>query len=53
VRRINQQKKTKEKERKELEALGRKALANMRVVQRNVVYITGVGPRFAREEVYA
>ncbi len=50
VRRINQQKKTKEKERKELEALGRRHLTNVRVVQKNVVYIIGVGPRFAREE---
>lgn len=31
--------------------MGRRHLANVRVVQRNVVYIVGMGPRFAKEEV--
>jgi len=31
--------------------LGRRPLANVRVVQRNVVYVVGIGPRFAKEEV--
>jgi hypothetical protein len=44
-------KKQRERERKELETLGRKHLANVRVVQRNVAYVTGLGPRFAKEEV--
>jgi len=51
--RQNQQKKRKERERKELEALGRRHFANVRVVQRNVVYVVGLGPRLAKEEVKA
>lgn len=46
-----QQKKQRERERKELDTLGRRQLANVRVVQRNVVYVVGIGPRFAKEEV--
>lgn len=45
-----QQKKQRERERKELDALGRRHLANVRVVQRNVVYVVGIGSR-AKEEV--
>ena len=51
-KRLTQQKKQRERERKDLEALNRKHLANVRVVQRNVVYVVGLGPRFAKEEVY-
>ena len=51
VKRQTQQKKRKERERKELDALGRRHFANVRVVQRNVVYVVGLGPRFAKEEV--
>jgi hypothetical protein len=50
-RRLAQQKKQRERERKDLDALGRRHLANVRVVQRNVVYVIGIGPRFAKEEV--
>jgi CCR4-NOT transcription complex subunit 4 len=50
-KRLTQQKKQRDRERKELETLGRKHLANVRVVQRNVVYVVGIGPRFAKEEV--
>ncbi|KAF9001884.1 hypothetical protein BDQ17DRAFT_1306740 [Cyathus striatus] len=50
-KRLTQQKKQRERERKELEALGRRQLANVRVVQRNVVYVVGIGPRFAKEEL--
>ncbi|KAL0574571.1 transcriptional repressor general negative regulator of transcription subunit 4 [Marasmius crinis-equi] len=50
-KRLTQQKKQRERERKELETLGRKHLANVRVVQRNVVYVVGIGPRFAKEEL--
>ncbi|PPR08098.1 hypothetical protein CVT24_010559 [Panaeolus cyanescens] len=50
-KRLTQQKKQRERERKDLEALGRRHLANVRVVQRNVVYIVGIGPRFAKEEL--
>ncbi|KAI0279819.1 hypothetical protein BGY98DRAFT_966813 [Russula aff. rugulosa BPL654] len=50
-RRLAQQKKQRERERKDLDALGRRNLANVRVVQRNVVYVVGIGPRFAKEEL--
>lgn len=50
-KRLTQQKKQRERERKELDILGRRNLANVRVVQRNVVYVVGMGPRFAKEEV--
>lgn len=50
-KRLTQQKKQRERERKELDALGRRNLANVRVVQRSVVYVVGIGPRFAKEEV--
>jgi len=45
-----QQKKQRDRERKELDTLGRRHLANVRVVQRNVVYVVGIGSR-AKEEV--
>ena len=44
-------KKQRERERKELESLNRRHLANVRVVQRNVVYVVGLASRFAKEEV--
>ncbi|EEB97463.1 hypothetical protein MPER_03216, partial [Moniliophthora perniciosa FA553] len=44
-KRLMQQKKQRERERKELDALGRRNLAN-----RNVVYVVGIGPRFCKEE---
>ncbi|KAI0781358.1 hypothetical protein BD413DRAFT_504780 [Trametes elegans] len=50
-KRLTHQKKQRERERKELDALGRRHLANVRVVQRNVVYVVGLGPRFAKEEL--
>ena len=40
-----------ERERKDLDALGRRHYLNVRVVQRNVVYVVGLGARFAKEEV--
>ena len=51
LKRLTQQKKQRDRERKELDALGRRHLANVRVVQRNVVYVVGIGPQFAKEEV--
>ena len=50
-KRVQQQKKRKEKERKDLETLGRKSYLDVRIVQRNVVYVVGLGPRYAKEEV--
>jgi hypothetical protein len=52
-KRLTQQKKQRERERKDLDALGRRQLANVRVVQRNMVYVVGIGSRFAKEEVRA
>ncbi|KAF9532302.1 hypothetical protein CPB83DRAFT_847618 [Crepidotus variabilis] len=50
-KRLTQQKKQREREKKDLETLGRKHLANVRVVQRNVVYVVGIGSQFAKEEL--
>ncbi|KAF8797910.1 hypothetical protein BYT27DRAFT_7124516 [Phlegmacium glaucopus] len=50
-KRLTQQKKQRDREKKELDALGRRPLANVRVVQRNIVYVVGLGPRFAKEEL--
>lgn len=50
-KRLTQQKKQRDRERKELDALNRRHLLNVRVVQRNVVYVVGLGSRFAKEEV--
>ena len=50
ILRLTQAKKNKEREKKEMEANNRKHLANMRVVQKNLVYVVGLSPRLAREE---
>lgn len=50
-KRLTQQRKQRDRERKDLDALGRRHLLNVRVVQRNVVYVVGLGSRFAKEEV--
>ncbi|KAL1920813.1 uncharacterized protein VTP21DRAFT_11448 [Calcarisporiella thermophila] len=47
---IKKQKKQKEREKKEHEMQSRKNLANMRVVQKNLVYVIGLSPRVANEE---
>ncbi|KAG9125831.1 transcriptional repressor general negative regulator of transcription subunit 4 [Ceratobasidium sp. 392] len=44
-KRLNAQKRKRDKERKELEALNRRHFANVRIVQRNLVYVTGLGSR--------
>ena len=48
--RLTNAKKNKEREKREMEATNRKHLANMRVVQKNLVYVVGLSPKFAREE---
>ncbi|KLO10642.1 hypothetical protein SCHPADRAFT_832227 [Schizopora paradoxa] len=50
-RKLTQQKKQREKERKDLDHLGRRHLLNVRIVQRNVVYVVGLGSRFGKEEL--
>lgn len=51
ILRLTNAKKNKEREKKEMEATNRKHLANMRVVQKNLVYVVGLSPKFAREEL--
>ncbi|KAG5518419.1 hypothetical protein PMAC_002813 [Pneumocystis sp. 'macacae'] len=45
------QRKQKDRERKEQETITRKHLANMRVVQKNLVYVIGLSPKAANEEL--
>ncbi|CAG8710231.1 11106_t:CDS:2, partial [Dentiscutata erythropus] len=49
--RIKNEKKQREREKKELEAMNRKHLSNMRVVQKNLVYVIGLSPKIANEEI--
>jgi CCR4-NOT transcription complex subunit 4 len=51
IKRLAQAKKQKEREKRELEQMNRKHLANMRVVQKNLVYVVGMDPKLAREEL--
>lgn len=51
IKRLTQAKKQKEREKKELENMNRKHLANMRVVQKNLVYVVGLSSKLAKEEV--
>lgn len=48
---IKNEKKAKEREKKEMEAMNRKHLANMRVVQKSLVYVIGLPPKLANDEV--
>jgi hypothetical protein len=49
---IKNEKKAKEREKKEIEAMNRKHLANMRVVQKSLVYVIGLPTKLANDEVY-
>ncbi|UZJ55248.1 hypothetical protein CBS101457_004568 [Exobasidium rhododendri] len=51
IKRLAQAKKQKEREKKDLEQMNRKHLANMRVVQKNLVYVVGLDPKLAKEEL--
>lgn len=51
IKRLTQAKKQKEREKKELESMNRKHLANMRVVQKNLVYVVGLSSKLAKEEL--
>jgi hypothetical protein len=51
IQRIRREKKEKERQQKDMEAANRRHLANMRVVQKNLVYIIGLHPKLATEEV--
>jgi hypothetical protein len=48
---IKNRKKRKEKEKRENENVNRKQLANVRVVQKNLVYVLGLPLKLASEEV--
>ncbi|BFZ56220.1 transcriptional repressor proteinral negative regulator of transcription subunit 4 [Savitreella phatthalungensis] len=48
-----QTRKNKEKERRELEAASRRHLSNMRVVQKNLVYVIGFSPKSADADLAA
>lgn len=47
------EKKQKEKEKKELEIASKKHLAGLRVVQKNLVYVTGLNPPCAQEDLHS
>lgn len=51
IARIKREKKEKERQQKDMEAVNRRHLANMRVVQKNLVYVIGLHPKYATEEV--
>ena len=49
--RIRKEKREKERQQKDMESANRRHLSSMRVVQKNLVYIIGLHPRLATEEV--
>ncbi|KAI9306116.1 hypothetical protein BJ944DRAFT_160490 [Cunninghamella echinulata] len=51
ISRIKREKKEKERQQKDMEAVNRRHLANMRVVQKNLVYVIGLHPKYATEEI--
>ncbi|KAI8879129.1 hypothetical protein K501DRAFT_336280 [Backusella circina FSU 941] len=51
IQRIRREKKEKERQQKDIESANRTHLANMRVVQKNLVYIIGLHPRLATEDI--
>ncbi|CDS09708.1 hypothetical protein LRAMOSA02385 [Lichtheimia ramosa] len=51
IARIKREKKEKERQQKDMEAANRRHLANMRVVQKNLVYVIGLHPKLATEEI--
>ncbi|KAI8968508.1 hypothetical protein BDF20DRAFT_839609 [Mycotypha africana] len=51
LQRIKKEKKEKEKQQKDMESANRRHLSNMRVVQKNLVYIIGLHPKLATEEI--
>ncbi|KAI7907650.1 uncharacterized protein BX663DRAFT_491569 [Cokeromyces recurvatus] len=51
ISRIKKEKKEKERQQRDMELANRRHLANMRVVQKNLVYIIGLHPKLATEEI--
>ncbi|OAD07252.1 CCCH-type zinc finger transcription factor, partial [Mucor lusitanicus CBS 277.49] len=50
IARIKREKKEKERQQRDMDLANRRHLANMRVVQKNLVYIIGLHPKLATEE---
>ncbi|KAI8376925.1 hypothetical protein BD560DRAFT_367272 [Blakeslea trispora] len=51
LQRIRREKREKERQQKDMESANRRHLSSMRVVQKNLVYIIGLHPRLATEEI--
>ncbi|KAJ3197300.1 transcriptional repressor general negative regulator of transcription subunit 4, partial [Dinochytrium kinnereticum] len=51
INRKNNAKKRREKEKKEMDNAARRHLANARVVQKNLIYILGLPPKYCTEEI--
>ncbi|KNC96943.1 CCR4-NOT core ubiquitin-protein ligase subunit MOT2 [Spizellomyces punctatus DAOM BR117] len=51
IARIKAAKKKKERERKEQDQMSRRHLANVRIVQKNLVYVLGLPPKIASEDI--
>jgi len=51
IAKIKARKKRQERERKEQETAARRNLANMRVVQKNLVYVIGLPSKICHDEV--
>ncbi|KAI5849739.1 hypothetical protein BZA05DRAFT_401392 [Tricharina praecox] len=52
-KRLASEKRKHEAQKREIEALNRKHLSGLRVIQRNLVYVTGLNPRIREEELLA
>ncbi|CAM0138064.1 unnamed protein product [Umbelopsis sp. WA50703] len=50
IQRIKKEKKEKERQQREMEQANRRHLENTRVVQKNLVYVIGLNPKYANEE---
>lgn len=51
IARIKREKKEKERQQKELKDSSRRHLSNVRVVQKNLVYVLGLSSKYASAEV--
>ena len=52
-KRLASEKRKHEAQKREIEALNRKHLSGLRVIQRNLVYVTGLNPRIREDELLA
>jgi hypothetical protein len=52
-KRLANEKRKHEAQKREIEALNRKHLSGLRVIQRNLVYVTGLNPRIREDELLA